>query len=72
MEIDTLILLILLAAAFFWWLKLQITETRNLAKEEEKQRQDRLRRVERIKQLVNKQQPTSQQDCASNTSKHSI
>ena len=72
MEIDTLILLTLLAGAFYWWLKLQITETRDLAKEKEKQRQDRMRRVERIKQLVNKQQPASERNHASNTSKHSI
>jgi hypothetical protein len=72
MEIDTLILLTLLAAALYWWLKLQITETRDLAKEKEKQRQDRVRRVERIKQLVNKQQPASEQDCTSDTSKNSI
>lgn len=55
MDTDTLILLMMLTAAFGWWFKLQLDDTKKYAREIEQQEKDRLLRVERIKQLVNKQ-----------------
>lgn len=55
MDTDTLTLLMMLVAAFFWWFKLQLDDTKEHAREYERQEKDRLLRAERIKQLVNKQ-----------------
>lgn len=54
MDKATLVLLLSLGAAFCFWFKLRLDENRALVTELKKEEEDRLLRLERVKQLTNK------------------
>ncbi len=54
MDIDTIIIIGLLVCAISWWLIIRVHEEREFIKECHRQEKDRLKRMERVKQLYNK------------------
>ncbi len=54
MDNDTLIIMSLLATALCWWFAIHVKEERKVIKQGNKDRQDELKRAERVKRLTNK------------------
>lgn len=54
MDADTLILLILTFGAFCWWFSIRLHEDRQVIKELNREKEESLKRAERVKQLTNR------------------